>query len=172
MSSGLFCQWESTPLPSSISFISLWSCTNQYFSITCGSNDNEECDRNSSWPQTCLLVVSKTIHVGIYKVTGIVVQICRSKAPSHQCCVHFLLQSAGRLDKALIITANTSVVASVCALTALDQQTRPSWSWPRKSLKNKSVSRWLTQSSLWQCCLYTMGVWWCCFAAPYCPQVT
>lgn len=51
--------------------------------------------------------------------------LCRSKTRSHQCCVHFLLQSAGRLDKPLIITANTSVVASVCALTALDQKTSP-----------------------------------------------
>lgn len=34
--------------------------------------------------------------------------------------MHFLLQSAGRLDKPLIITANTSVVASVCALTECD----------------------------------------------------
>lgn len=83
--------------------------------------------------------------------------LCRSKTRSHQCCVHFLLQSAGRLDKPLIITANTSVVASVCALTALDQKTSPPpRSWPHKSLKNKSVSRWLLQSSSaafiqWEC---------------------
>lgn len=43
---------------------------------------------------------------------------CADLKRAHQCCVHFLLQSAGRLDKPLIITANTCVVASVCALTA------------------------------------------------------